>query len=216
MIFELVIVSFFLFFFSSLILLAKAPNSIGCLPAVLFTMSTKCKLNDFANSGLSSIILLSIQSRYAVVWNSRFHHQDHLDFVKHLINVLMICLKRFRLIANGWLLMTLSLTILEVNNGGMCSNVICCSRLPLWVGNIIYFKFTCVNRLRSKGMWNICYWEKLTFSKLRFYPTENLRKYTSFEEEQGTRYIRGNVYFGIIEFSCALSIKPCFRFLLRW
>ena len=28
-----------------------------------------------------------IQSRYAVVWNSRFHHQDHLDFAKHLVSV---------------------------------------------------------------------------------------------------------------------------------
>ena len=28
-----------------------------------------------------------IQSRYVVVWNSRFNLQDHLDFAKHLINV---------------------------------------------------------------------------------------------------------------------------------
>ena len=48
-----------------------------------------------------------IQSRYAVVWNARFDHQDHLDFVKHLINVLMICLKRFiLLIVDGWLLIS--------------------------------------------------------------------------------------------------------------
>ena len=33
---------------------------------------------------------LLIQSRYAVVWNARFHHQDHLDFVKHLINVYLL------------------------------------------------------------------------------------------------------------------------------
>ena len=39
-----------------------------------------------------------IQSRYAVVSNPRFDRQDHLDFVKHLINVLMICLKRFILL----------------------------------------------------------------------------------------------------------------------
>ena len=31
---------------------------------------------------------------------SHFHHHDHLDFVKHLINVLMIWLKRFILIVN--------------------------------------------------------------------------------------------------------------------
>ena len=33
---------------------------------------------------------LIIQSRYVVVWNSRIHHQDHLDFVKHLINVYLL------------------------------------------------------------------------------------------------------------------------------
>ena len=31
-----------------------------------------------------------IQSRYAVVSNARFHHQDHSDFVKHLINVYLL------------------------------------------------------------------------------------------------------------------------------
>ena len=30
---------------------------------------------------------LLIQSRYAVVWNARFHHQGHWDFVKHLIKI---------------------------------------------------------------------------------------------------------------------------------
>ena len=54
---------------------------------------------DRWNSSVGDIIL----SRYEVVWNSRFYHQDHLDFVKHLINVLMICLKKFILIVNGWL-----------------------------------------------------------------------------------------------------------------
>ena len=43
-----------------------------------------------------------IQLRYAVVCNTRFHHQDHLDFVKHLIHV--IYLKRLILIVNEWLL----------------------------------------------------------------------------------------------------------------
>ena len=46
-----------------------------------------------------SLISNVVQSRYAVVWNARFHHQNHLDFVKHLLN----CLKRFTLIVNGWL-----------------------------------------------------------------------------------------------------------------
>ena len=35
-----------------------------------------------------------------------------------------------------------------------------------------------------------------------------------FEEQKGTRYIRGNVYFGIIVFSCLSSTKPYLRFLL--
>ena len=63
-------------------------------------------------------------------------------------------------------------------------------------------------------MSNISYQEKPTFSKLQFSRKENLKKCTSFEEQKGTRYIRGNVYFGIIVFSCLSSTKPCLRFLL--
>ena len=37
---------------------------------------------------------------------------------------------------------------------------------------------------------------------------KDLKKCTAFEEQNGTRYIRGNVYFGIIVFSCLLSTKP--------
>ena len=59
------------------------------------------------------------------------------------------------------------------------------------------------------------YYEKLTLSKLQFYRKENLKKCTTFEEQKGTRYIRGNVYFGIIVFSCLSSTKPCLRFLLN-
>ena len=33
---------------------------------------------------------LFVQSRYAVVSNARFYHQNHLDFVKHLINVYLL------------------------------------------------------------------------------------------------------------------------------
>ena len=58
------------------------------------------------------------------------------------------------------------------------------------------------------------YYEKLTFSKLQFYREENLKKCTTFEEQKGTRYIRGNFSFGIIIFSCLSSTKPCLRFLL--
>ena len=36
----------------------------------------------------------------------------------------------------------------------------------------------------------------------------------SFEEQKGTRYIRGKVYFGIIVFICLSSTKLCLRFLL--
>ena len=41
-----------------------------------------------------------------------------------------------------------------------------------------------------------------------------MKKCTSFEEQKGTRYIRGNVYCGIIVFSCLSPTKPCVRFLL--
>ena len=65
---------------------------------------------------------------------------------------------------------------------------------------------------------DIYYWEKLTFWKLVekvISQKENLKKCTSFEEQKGTRYIRENVYFGIIIFSCLSSTKPCLRFLLN-
>ena len=71
-----------------------------------------------------------------------------------------------------------------------------------------------VNRSIWKGMSKIYYWEKLTFSKLRFSRIENLKKCTNFEEQKGTRYIRGNVYIGINFFSCLSSTKPCLRFHL--
>ena len=45
---------------------------------------------------------------------------------------------------------------------------------------------------------------------------ENLKKCTTFEEQKGTRYIRGNVYFGIIVFSCLSSTKPGLRFILMF
>ena len=31
-----------------------------------------------------------IQPRFAVVWNAYFHHEDRLDFVKHLIHVYLL------------------------------------------------------------------------------------------------------------------------------
>ena len=74
-----------------------------------------------------------------------------------------------------------------------------------------------VKKYIGKGMSNIYYREKLTFSKLvKKYISrkENLKKYTGFEKQKGTRYIRGNVYFDIIVFSCLSSTKSCLRFLL--
>ena len=41
-----------------------------------------------------------------------------------------------------------------------------------------------------------------------------MKKCTSFEEEKGTRYVQGNVYFSIIVFSFLLPTKPCLRFIL--
>ena len=40
-----------------------------------------------------------------------------------------------------------------------------------------------------------------------------MKKCTSFEEQKGRRYIRGNFYFGIIVFSCLLPTNLCLRFL---
>ena len=71
-----------------------------------------------------------------------------------------------------------------------------------------------INSLISKEISNIYYWEKLTFSKFRFSRRENLKKFTSFEEQKGTRYIWGKVYFGFIVFSCLSPTNPCLIFLL--
>ena len=76
-----------------------------------------------------------------------------------------------------------------------------------------------INKLISRGMSNIYYWEKLTFSKLvwkEIYWKENLKKCSSFGKREGTRYIVENVYFGIIVFSCHSSTKLCLIFLLTW
>ena len=63
---------------------------------------------------------------------------------------------------------------------------------------------------------NIYYWEKLGFSKLvgKVNFSERTFECTSFKEEKDTRYIRGNVYFGIIVFSCLSSTETCLRFSL--
>ena len=60
----------------------------------------------------------------------------------------------------------------------------------------------------NKVMPNIYYWEKLTFSKLRFSQKENLKKCTNFEEQKGTRYIRGT-YVLALSFSAFFRLQNC-------
>ena len=62
-----------------------------------------------------------------------------------------------------------------------------------------------INRLISKGM--SYYWEKLTFSKLRFSRKEKLKKCASFEEQKGTRYMWGIVHFGNYRFQLSFVYK---------
>ena len=62
-------------------------------------------------------------------------------------------------------------------------------------------------------MKNIHDWEKLTFSKRSHFSwKENLKKCTSFEQQKGAEYIRGNVYYGILVFSCLSSAKSGINF----
>ena len=80
----------------------------------------------------------------------------------------------------------------------------------------IFNECSLVKKKIGKGMSNIHYWEKLTFSKLVgkvISWKENLKKCTRFEEQKGTRYIRGNVYFGIAVFNSLSSTKLCLGFL---
>ena len=65
-----------------------------------------------------------------------------------------------------------------------------------------------ISRLINKGMSNIYYWEKLTFSETSIFPEKK------FEEQKVITYVWEEVYFGIIVFSCLSSTKPCIRFLL--
>ena len=41
-----------------------------------------------------------------------------------------------------------------------------------------------------------------------------MKKCTSFEEQKGTRYVWGTVYFGVNVFNYRSSTKPCLRFIL--
>ena len=81
----------------------------------------------------------------------------------------------------------------------------------------VFYGCSLVKKYIRKGMSNIYFCRKLTFSKPVGKVTswrENLKRCTSFEEQKGTSYIQWNVYFGIIVFSYLSSIKPCLRFLL--
>ena len=53
-----------------------------------------------------------------------------------------------------------------------------------------------------------------TCQKIKFLRKKNFKKCTHFEEQKGTRYTNGNVYFGIIDFSCLSSTKTCLRLFL--
>ena len=72
-----------------------------------------------------------------------------------------------------------------------------------------------INSLIWKRMSNIYYWEKLIFSKLRFFLKENLKKYTNLEEQRGTTHIWRNLYISITVFSCFSSTKSCLEFPLN-
>ena len=68
----------------------------------------------------------------------------------------------------------------------------------------MYVTFTIEENGRSQNM-----------SEKQFSRKESLKECTNFEEQKGTKYIRENVYFGIIIFSCLSSAKSCLRFLLN-
>ena len=89
----------------------------------------------------------------------------------------------------------------------MCSFIWCFNGFPSSIKEI--------NRLIWKGMSNIYYWEKLTFSKLWFSWKENLRKCTTFEEQKSKRYVLGNVYISIVVLSYLSSTKLYLRFQLN-
>ena len=52
------------------------------------------------------------------------------------------------------------------------------------------------------------------YQKSKFLRKKIRKNELALNSKKGTRYIRGNVYFGIIVFSCLSSIKLCLRFFL--
>ena len=59
-------------------------------------------------------------------------------------------------------------------------------------------------------------WRPQNLSQKKKNLKENLKKCTIFEEQKGARYIRENVFFWHIIFSCFSSTKLCLRFLLHY
>ena len=65
-----------------------------------------------------------------------------------------------------------------------------------------------INRLISKGMSSIYYWEKLGFSKLQFSQKENLKKCTSFEEQK-VQGIFGETFILALLSSAVFRLQKC-------
>ena len=95
--------------------------------------------------------------------------------------------------------------------------------VPKFINCYIFFSIKETNWLTNKGMCVLLFgiFKHLllrktdvfkTCRKSKFLGKEIWRNALSLEEQKGKRYIRENVYFGIIIFSCFSSTKPCLRF----
>ena len=66
----------------------------------------------------------------------------------------------------------------------------------------VFNRCSLVKKWIGKGISNSYYWKELALSKpvgkKQISQKENLKKCSSFEEQKGTRYIRGNVYFALL------------------
>ena len=71
-----------------------------------------------------------------------------------------------------------------------------------------------INRLIWKGMSNIYYWEKLTFSKLRFSRKDILKKCTNFKSKK-IQGILGERLYWHYRLQLSFVYKPCLRFVLN-
>ena len=71
-----------------------------------------------------------------------------------------------------------------------------------------------INRLIIwKGMSNIYYWEKLTFSKLRLSRKENLKKCINFEEQKGIFKTVSQISFKLF---CSGDKRLLSEFFQKW